>query len=73
MVRAVYPGAEVEPAIVPPDSELKRSWEYASWIIEAREKDAPVRIHGNVMNNSEKTGARGRATIAGASGERRTQ
>ncbi len=30
--------------------ELKRSWEYASWIIEAREKDVPVRIHGNVMN-----------------------
>lgn len=31
--------------------ELKRSWEYASWIIEAREKDTPFRIHGNVMNN----------------------
>src|SRR5262249_27064971 len=29
----------------------KRSWEYASWIIEAREKDTPFRIHGNVMNN----------------------
>lgn len=28
-----------------------RSWEYASWIIEAREKDTPFRIHGNVMNN----------------------
>ncbi len=28
-----------------------RSWEYASWIIEGREKDAPVRIHGNVMNH----------------------
>ncbi|MBC8039481.1 MAG: alpha-glucosidase/alpha-galactosidase, partial [Opitutaceae bacterium] len=28
-----------------------RSWEYASWIIEAREKDSPFRIHGNVMNN----------------------
>ncbi|MCC6580509.1 MAG: alpha-glucosidase/alpha-galactosidase [Phycisphaeraceae bacterium] len=27
-----------------------RSWEYASWIIEAREKDRPYRIHGNVMN-----------------------
>lgn len=27
-----------------------RSWEYASWIIEAREKDAPFRIHGNVLN-----------------------
>ncbi len=30
--------------------EWNRSWEYASWIIEAREKDAPFRIHGNVMN-----------------------
>jgi alpha-galactosidase len=31
--------------------KLQRSWEYASWIIEAREKDCPSRIHGNVMNN----------------------
>ncbi len=31
-------------------SEWDRSWEYASWIIEGREKDTPVRIHGNVMN-----------------------
>ncbi len=31
--------------------EWSRSWEYASWIIEAREKDSPFRIHGNVMNN----------------------
>lgn len=31
--------------------EWARSWEYASWIIEAREKDSPFRIHGNVMNN----------------------
>lgn len=30
----------------------ERSWEYASWIIEAREKDVPFRIHGNVMNRS---------------------
>lgn len=29
----------------------KRSWEYASWIMEAREKNSPFRIHGNVMNN----------------------
>ncbi|MCC7408830.1 MAG: alpha-glucosidase/alpha-galactosidase, partial [Phycisphaeraceae bacterium] len=29
-----------------------RSWEYASWIIEAREKDTPFRIHGNVMNKA---------------------
>jgi alpha-galactosidase len=28
-----------------------RSWEYGSWIIEAREKDVPYRIHGNVMNS----------------------
>jgi len=31
--------------------EWSRSWEYASWIIEAREKDTPFRIHGNVMNH----------------------
>jgi len=31
--------------------EWGRSWEYASWIIEAREKDVPWRIHGNVINN----------------------
>jgi len=31
--------------------EWARSWEYASWIIEGREKDVPVRIHGNVMNS----------------------
>ena len=29
----------------------ERSWEYASWIIEAREKDSPFRIYGNVLNN----------------------
>ncbi|MFN4241703.1 MAG: alpha-glucosidase/alpha-galactosidase [Tepidisphaerales bacterium] len=40
-------------------TELQRSWEYASWIIEAREKDCPFRIHGNVMNNAEKPGQRG--------------
>lgn len=28
-----------------------RSWEYASWIIEAREKNVPFRFHGNVMNH----------------------
>ena len=32
------------------DMTWERSWEYASWIIEAREKDTPVRIHGNVPN-----------------------
>lgn len=31
--------------------QWERSWEYASWIIEAREKDSPFRIHGNVMNS----------------------
>lgn len=30
----------------------ERSWEYASWIIEAREKDTPFRIHGNLMNQT---------------------
>ncbi|HEY8668017.1 MAG TPA: hypothetical protein VIL86_15300, partial [Tepidisphaeraceae bacterium] len=35
----------------------KRSWEYASWIIEAREKDSPFRIHGNVMNVHPRNGA----------------
>lgn len=33
-----------------------RTWEYASWIIEAREKDAPFRIHGNVMNKTKNSG-----------------
>lgn len=32
----------------------ERSWEYASWIIEAREKNVPYRIHGNVMNQPAK-------------------
>lgn len=30
--------------------DLNRSWEHASWIIEAREKDTPITVHGNVMN-----------------------
>jgi len=34
-----------------PMDDWKRSWEYASWIIEAREKDSPFRIHGNVLNS----------------------
>jgi len=33
--------------------DWERSWEYASWIIEAREKDSPFRIHGNVMNSTD--------------------
>jgi alpha-galactosidase len=38
--------------------KLERSWEYASWIIEAREKDVPFRIHGNVMNHAAAPGRR---------------
>jgi alpha-galactosidase len=34
-----------------------RSWEYASWIMEAREKDQPYRIHGNVMNSINQLGS----------------
>lgn len=30
--------------------DWQRSWEYAAWIIEAREKNVPWRFHGNVMN-----------------------
>lgn len=33
-----------------------RSWEYASWIIEAREKNTPFLIHGNVMNSFNGSG-----------------
>ena len=36
--------------------DWERSWEYASWIIEAREKDSPFRIHGNVMNSTDGSG-----------------
>ena len=32
--------------------ELQRSYEYASWIIEAREKGAAFEFHGNVMNRT---------------------
>jgi len=34
-----------------------RSWEYATWIIEAKEKNAPFKIHGNVINNVGGAGA----------------
>ncbi|WP_309400797.1 hypothetical protein [Cerasicoccus maritimus] len=34
----------------------ERTWEYASWIIEAKEKNAPFRIHGNVMNSIDGMG-----------------
>lgn len=30
--------------------DWERSWEYAAWIIEAREKNTPFRFHGNVPN-----------------------
>ena len=33
--------------------DWERSWEYASWIIESREKDSPFRIHGNVPNSKD--------------------
>lgn len=33
--------------------DLDRSWEHASWIIEAREKNAPMTVHGNVMNTAD--------------------
>jgi len=36
--------------------DWSRSWEYASWIIEAMEKDTPFRIHGNVMNHDAGAG-----------------
>lgn len=36
--------------------DQKRSWEYGSWIIEAREKDTPLRIHGNVPNAVDGSG-----------------
>ena len=39
-------------SILKGDKKVKwnRSWEYASWIIEAMEKNVPYRIHGNIMN-----------------------
>ena len=45
--------------------DLARSWEYASWIIEAREKDSPVRIHGNVMNTILSANGKARGDAAG--------
>ena len=32
--------------------ENPRTWEYATWIIEAREKNQPYRLHGNVYNKA---------------------
>jgi alpha-galactosidase len=31
--------------------KLERTWEYGAWIIEAREKNVPTVIYGNVMND----------------------
>jgi len=42
------------------EEELKRTWEYASWIIEAIEKDSPFRIHGNVINHDGSAGEAGK-------------
>lgn len=33
-----------------------RSWEYASWIIEAHQKNAPFKIYGNVLNKKGSAG-----------------
>jgi alpha-galactosidase len=33
--------------------QIKRSWEYGSYIIEAREKNVPFRFHGNVYNQCD--------------------
>ena len=41
-------------------TDWARSWEYASWIIEGREKDRPVRIYGNVMNAAPGFGEAGK-------------
>jgi alpha-galactosidase len=49
--------------------ELKRSWEYASWIIEAIEKDVPQRIHGNVMNFPTTFGGQQRGSSRGEGGK----
>ncbi len=38
--------------------DWQRSWEYGSWIIEAREKDQPFRLYGNVMNHATAPGRR---------------
>ena len=37
--------------------DWNRSWEYGSWIVEAREKDSPYRIHGNVLNSAGGAGS----------------
>jgi alpha-galactosidase len=49
--------------------EMDRSWEYASWIVEAIEKDQPYRVHGNVMNTPHGPHARGLGTTPRVTGE----
>jgi alpha-galactosidase len=39
-----------------PLPKMERSWEYASWIIEAAETNKPYRIYGNVMNTCPRSG-----------------
>lgn len=39
-----------------PLPKFERSWEYASWIIEAAETNKPYPIYGNVMNTCPRTG-----------------
>ncbi len=46
-----------------------RTWEYASWIIEAREKDSPVRIYGNVMNRPHGAPGEGAKLITNLPGD----
>ena len=36
--------------------EVTRSWEYATWIIEGREKNEPYQFHGNVLNQPNGAG-----------------
>ena len=47
----------------------ERTWEYASWIVEAIEKDCPIRIHGNVMNHAMTFGSQRRGSSDGEAGK----
>lgn len=49
--------------------EFKRSWEYGSWIIEAMEKDSPLRIYGNVPNWAQGTLGERRGSSLGEGGK----
>ena len=50
--RMDYINANLDMAEGRKEIPLERSWEYASWIVEAREKHSPFRFHGNVMNSA---------------------